>query len=99
MFNETQIKELPDFQGVANDMGDFFLPSDCLEHIVARQGLIKHKDKGRVWCLMAATKIGGNLNLVTYYREAKFYGDWESSTMMATENFVNLIKTKYRIDV
>jgi len=51
------VKVLPDYVGVANDMGDFFIPDDLkLDEILLRKGLIKSLKHGKVKGLLAATR-------------------------------------------
>jgi len=98
-YTKDQIKVLPEYEGIAENMGDFFSPDDCLNDIIVRQGKIKNKgvSSGVSWFLMAATKIGGHLQLVTFTREGKYYGDWQHSTFLVSGNFEDLIKAEFNI--
>lgn len=96
-YTKEQITELPDFQGIATNMGDFFVPDDCLNTILVRQGKVKKTTGEIVWMLMAATKIDGSLNLLVYTRSSKYHGEWITSTMISCVDFRNLIEKEYSL--
>lgn len=96
MFNKKDIKILNDFSGVANDMGDFFTPNDCLDCILVRSGPMKHHEFGQVWGLMAATKMTGRLCVVFYYKKTRFSKeDWCASLELGGAEFSNFIKKQF----
>ena len=93
------MKLLPDYEGIANDMGDFFVPDDARTEIVIRRGKILSHSRGVVDCIIAAFTPNDNFNLLVYT-----LGDdkiWDIETSIINSNVVKtelvyLIK-EYRI--
>lgn len=48
---------LPDVEGVANNMGDYFQPDDTKDKIVARKGMMKERD-GTISPMIMASRDG-----------------------------------------
>lgn len=93
-FTPEQIKQLSDVKGVANDMGDFFVPNDCLECILVRRGYMKYQN-GRKWFIMIATKMTGSLNLELYSKPDEFSSEpWNNHTSISSGGFSNFV-SKY----
>jgi hypothetical protein len=66
------IRKLPDYEGIANDMGDFFTPSDCGENeMLIRAGKIKSHSQGSVYAVFGYTpktsEWGWNLRIGSFY--------------------------------
>jgi hypothetical protein len=71
-----------------------------LNDIIVRQGKIKNKgvSSGFSWFLMAATKLDGHLQFISFSREGKYYGEWESSSCLASWPFEKLIRDEFGIE-
>jgi hypothetical protein len=73
-----KIRKLPDYEGVADNMGDFFIPTDCGENeMLIRAGKIKSQSEGSVYAVMAYTpktsEWGWNLRVRCLYSDG--WGD------------------------
>lgn len=63
---------LPDYEGIANDMGDFFTPNDCRDGYVIRKGKIKKMNGSVVEMVMGAycpSNKSMDLAVLTYENE------------------------------
>lgn len=69
-----KITELPRYEGIANDMGDFFIPTDAKDdEMLIRAGRIKSAAEGVVECVIAYTnknsEWGWNLSVWGKYAD------------------------------
>ena len=94
---DKTINKLPDYEGIADNMGDFFSPTDCIDKIMVREGKVKSHESGVVWMLMAALKLNGRLNLLVWSKKLDG-GEYELDTSMVNDEwFEDLIKKTYQI--
>ncbi len=96
MYNASQIKELPDYPGVAESLRDFFVPNQCVGCILVRKGKLKQANGEVVDFIMAGTQLDGNLNLVCY-KKKKRGKKWISSTCISSDDFAELIVNTYNL--
>lgn len=92
-FEPKHIKVLPTFHGVAEDMGELFTPSDCLDCVCVRYGMIKHARFGKAWCVMIASKMDGSLNIVVMWKPDEFSKDpWTTEKQFCSHSFKQFAK-------
>lgn len=94
-YSTIELKELSEYPGIAKDMDAFFHPDNCKECIMVRKGHIKSNSGGSKYCLMAATKYGGDLNVVVYSRNN--FNKWEVEMSFSQGSFDKFIENKYNI--
>lgn len=90
-----KIRELPRYEGIANDMGDFFSPKDASStDILIRTGMIKSESVNVVECVMAYTSKESEwgFNLLVY---GKYNDTWELSTSMCNTDHLKEIMKLY----